>query len=71
VDRMLPLDATDGEELGLVMRDAMADADKTSSYDDITHGQARIMAGNAGLEDWQLVATTYCAHPIQDRYIDL
>ena len=58
MDRMLPLDATDGEELGLVTRDAMTDTDETSSYDDIPQGQARIMAGNAGLEDWQWVATT-------------
>lgn len=46
---MLPLDAIDEEHLGLraqvTAHNAKADVDKTLIYDDVTLGQARIMAG--------------------------
>lgn len=49
---MIHLDASDVEELGLGgTRTAMSD--ETSIYDNIVLGQARIMMGNVGVENWQ------------------
>jgi hypothetical protein len=57
---MLPLEATDAEELGLgtraATRDVTVGTDETSIYDNVTLGQARIMTGNVGVEDWRRVA---------------
>ncbi len=55
---MLPLEATDVEELGLGVRPATRDesASGTSIYDNITLGKARIVTGNIGVKDWRSVA---------------
>jgi len=58
---MIRLEASDAEELGLRgARDAAhrtaTDTDETSIYDNITLGQARIMTGNVGMENWQRVS---------------
>jgi hypothetical protein len=60
---MITLDASDAESLGLTGRQGATthgttttDTDETSIYDNITLGQARIMTGNVGVENWQRVA---------------
>ncbi|KAL6691686.1 hypothetical protein J3F84DRAFT_386169 [Trichoderma pleuroticola] len=59
-DGMLPLETIEVVELRLGQqttgRVAAADTDETSIYDDITMGQARIMMGNVGIDNWRKVA---------------
>jgi hypothetical protein len=59
---MITLDTSDAESLGLTGRHGAAahdtaatDTDEASIYDNITLGQARIMTGNVGAENWQRV----------------
>jgi hypothetical protein len=60
---MIRLDPSDVESLELAGRQppttsgvAETDADETSIYDNITVGQARIMTGNVGVENWRKAA---------------
>ncbi|KAH8747740.1 hypothetical protein F5883DRAFT_436983, partial [Diaporthe sp. PMI_573] len=62
-DGMVQLDASDVENLGLARQQpaattgaASADADGTSIYDNITLGQARIMTGDVGVDNWHRAA---------------
>jgi hypothetical protein len=57
------LDRTDAETLGLLDQksattsgSAATDIDGTLIYDNITLGQARIMTGNVGVENWRKTA---------------
>jgi hypothetical protein len=56
-DREVPLEDTDIKSLGLPAPHGQADSvsspDTDSIYDNITLGQARIMTGNIGVENWQ------------------
>jgi hypothetical protein len=60
---MITLDTSDEESLGLTGRQdaashgtAPTNTDETSIYENITLGQARIMTGDVGVENWQRVA---------------
>jgi hypothetical protein len=60
-DGMVPLDASDAEDLGLCdVQDAAHETtthtDETSIHDNIMLSQARIMTGNVGMGHWQRVS---------------
>ena len=62
-DGTIALDASDAESLRLVDQKsartcgaASTDVDETLIYDNITVGQARIMTGNVGVENWARTA---------------
>ncbi|RKK79232.1 hypothetical protein BFJ68_g17606 [Fusarium oxysporum] len=61
-DGMILLDTSDAKRLGLddpqaatTPDSAATDTDQTSIYDNITLGQARIMTGDVGMENWRRV----------------
>lgn len=57
VDGMIPLDASDEQHLGpraqATTQNTAAGVDETLICDNVTLGQARIMAGNVGEENWR------------------
>jgi hypothetical protein len=59
---MISLDASDNEGLslaggrGTARRETATDPDETAIYDNVTLGQARIMTGSVGVENWCKVA---------------
>jgi hydrogenase maturation factor len=62
-DGTIALDDDDAESLHLVDQKrsgtggaAATDEDETLIYDNITLGQARIMTGNVGVENWRIIA---------------
>lgn len=59
-DGMITLDAADVQRLlpdqSASTPSAVADADETFIYGNITEGQARIMTGDVGVEKWQRAA---------------
>jgi hydrogenase maturation factor len=62
-DGTIALDDEDVESLHLVDQKrsriggaAATDEDETLIYDNITFGQARIMTGNVGVENWRIIA---------------